>query len=81
MVRASYKEVFALELGDEGVFEGERYKISWIDNKLDRVILTLYNKKKVVYNVDAEMFAVSIGITIDKLEPGESIILQSKQLR
>ena len=63
-----YKKIFDLELEDEGVFEGERYKISKIENSLGqgRVILTLYNKKKVVWNVDAEMFAVKFSsLTID----------------
>ena len=64
----SYKKIFDLELEDEGVFEGERYKISKIEKNLGqgRVILTLYNNKKVVCNVDAEMFAVKFSsLTID----------------
>ena len=63
-----YKKIFDLELEDEGVFEGERYKISKIEKNLGqgRVILTLYNNKKVVCNVDAEMFAVKFSsLTID----------------
>jgi len=59
---ANYKEAFDLELEDEGVFRGERYKISKIENNLgNRIILSLYNNKEVIENVDAEMFAVKFS--------------------
>ena len=68
MVIVKYKEVFDLELEDEGVFEGERYKISRIERKFDRATLTLYNDKKVVCNVRAEEFAVKAehSLTLDE---------------
>ena len=78
----NYKKVFDLELEDEGVFEGERYKISKIEKNLGqgRVVLTLYNNKKVVCNVQAEELAVKAEYSLT-LNEFAQLYNKAKELR
>jgi len=75
MVTVNYKEPFDLELEDEGVFRGKRYKISKIEiSSFGCVNLTLYNKYETMHNVLGVDFAVRIPRppVADKIQVNEA---------
>ena len=75
-----YKQPFDLELNDEGIYRGKKYKLLSIEQGLHATKLTLCNGREEVRNVLADEFAVRVDTHLS-LDQFAELYKQAKALK